>query len=151
MNANISDLETHLGYWLRFVSNHVSNSFRSRLQEHNVTVAEWVTLRNLYSLEPCTLNNLSNAVGVDTGALSRLVERLIKKRLASRKISTEDRRSVKIELTDSGRKLTPQLAKEADQNDQHFFKALSKADKEHLMRIMKLLVKIRDLKEKPTS
>ena len=41
MPARISDLDAHLGYWLRFVSNHVSQTFASRLQGKGVTVAEW--------------------------------------------------------------------------------------------------------------
>ena len=43
-----SDLETHLGYWLRFVSNHVSHAFSLKLQARDVTVAEWVVLRDLF-------------------------------------------------------------------------------------------------------
>ena len=43
-----SDLETHLGYWLRFVSNHVSHAFSLKLQARDVTVAEWVVLRELF-------------------------------------------------------------------------------------------------------
>ena len=40
--------EAHLAYWLRFVSNHVSQAFGQKLQARDVTVAEWVLLRSLF-------------------------------------------------------------------------------------------------------
>lgn len=147
----ISDLEKHLGYWLRYVSNHVSGAFRDRLAEYDVTVAEWVALHSLYNGAPCSLGELAARVGVDAGATSRLVERLIQKKLATRKVLAEDRRAVTLDLTPAGRVLVPKLAKEADENDGAFFDVLSKADKEHLQRIMKSLVKTHGLTEKPTD
>ena len=145
-----SDLEYHIGYWMRFVSNHVSFSFRDRLLKHKITVAEWVALRSLHNIAPCTLGELSKQIGIDLGATSRLVERLIKKKLASRKASPEDRRFITIDLSPSGEKLVPKLAREADINDALFFDCLSKQDKDHLLRILKGLVKTHKLTEKPT-
>ena len=43
-----SALEAHLGYWLRFVSNHVSHAFKTKVEAQGVTVAEWVVLRWLF-------------------------------------------------------------------------------------------------------
>lgn len=145
-----SELEYHIGFWLRFVSNHVSFSFRDRIAELGVTVAEWVALRSLYNRAPCTLGELADQIGIDLGATSRLVERLIKKKLASRKASAQDRRYVTLELSVAGKKLIPKIAKEADKNDSFFFEPLSQSDRDHLLRIMKKLVQIHHLKEKPT-
>lgn len=149
-NSKISDLEYHIGFWLRFVSNHVSFSFRDRIAALGITVAEWVALRSLHNRAPCTLGELSDQIGIDLGATSRLVQRLIKKKLASRKASKEDRRYITLDLSPTGKKLIPEIAHEADQNDSAFFDCLSKADKDHLLRIMKNLVETHKLKEKPT-
>ncbi len=146
----VSDLEYHIGFWLRFVSNHVSFAFRDRIAELGITVAEWVALRSLYNRAPCTLGELSEQIGIDLGATSRLVERLIKKKLASRKASPEDRRYVTLDLTPSGKKIIPKISREADLNDAAFFDCLSKTDKTHILRIMQTLVETHKLKEKPT-
>jgi DNA-binding MarR family transcriptional regulator len=145
------ELEHHLGYWLRFVSNHVSYSFRDRIAALGVTVAEWVALRSLYNRSPCTLRQLAEQMGIGAGAASRLVERLIRKQLALRASSTEDRRFVTLELSPAGKKLIPKIAKKADLNDALFFDPLPQQDKDHLLRIMQSLVKIHGLKEKPTT
>jgi hypothetical protein len=36
----ISELEKHVGYWLRFVSNHVSYAFMQKVEATGVTIAE---------------------------------------------------------------------------------------------------------------
>lgn len=151
MKIKNSDLERHLGYWLRFVSNSVSYGFRDRLEKYDVTVAEWVVLRTIYRKQPCTLNEVSIEIGVDLGASSRLVERLTKKKLVSRSPSSEDRRYVNLELTKAGNSLLPKLVKEADENDEYFFKSLSQSDQDHLLRIMKSLVVVHGLNEKPLN
>lgn len=50
----ISHLEDHLGFWMRFVSNHVSLSFKKKVEGLGVGIGEWVILRHLYekSLSP---------------------------------------------------------------------------------------------------
>lgn len=149
-DTKTSDLEYHIGFWLRFVSNHVSFSFRDRLTAYKVTVAEWVALRSLYNRAPCTLGVLSDQIGTDLSTTSRIVDRLIKKNLALRKPSPEDRRFITLDLSASGKKLIPKLAREADLNDSFFFDSLSKEDKGHLLRILQSLVKTHKLKEKPT-
>ena len=45
-----SALDAHLGYWLRFVSNHVSLGFSQKLAAREVTLAEWVLLRAVDAL-----------------------------------------------------------------------------------------------------
>jgi len=146
-----SDLEYHLGFWLRFVSNAVSGSFRDRVVAYGVTVAEWVALRSLHGDTQCTLRDLASRMGVDTGATSRLVERLSKKKFITRDVSPADRRAVSISLTPAGRTLVARLAREADKNDDHFFRKLPKNDQQHLARILRNLVKLHGLKEKPTN
>ena len=38
------DVESHLGYWLRRVSNHVSGAFARALETKHASVAEWVVI-----------------------------------------------------------------------------------------------------------
>jgi hypothetical protein len=47
-----SDLTAHLGYWLRYVSNHVSQPFARKVEARGVTVAEWVLMRQMLEEKP---------------------------------------------------------------------------------------------------
>lgn len=125
MKPRISRLPDHLGYWLRLLSNQVSDSFAARLEKHGVSVPQWVVLRVLFDAEGLPLKDIVSRVGVDQGALSRMVERLLARGLVSREENPGDRRAVAIALTPEGRKLVPRLAREADANDREFFRHLS--------------------------
>lgn len=144
-----SNLERHLGFWLRFVSNHVSGAFGQRLAAHGVTVAEWVALRSILALGACSLSELSVRMGADPSTVSRLVERVLQKGLAARVNSTEDRRRVRIELTQAGRELVPKLSREADANDAYFFGHMPVKDAKYLSRVLQQLVLKHGWKDKP--
>lgn len=140
MSKNVpSHLEDHLGYWMRCLSNFVSHSFAERLARLGISVAQWVVLRTLHGNSGVTLNEAAAQVGVDKSSLSRMVERLVQKGLASR-TEGDDRRSVKLALTAAGKKLVPQLAQLADENDAAFFSTLEpKQRAEFLGMIQQLL------------
>lgn len=149
--SKMGDIDSYLGYWLRFVSNQVTASFQQRLLEKEVTVAEWIVLRFLLSNAPCSLTKLAEEMGIDKGAVSRLTDRLEKRGLISRTVSPEDRRLFSIELTQAGFKLVPVLAKIADENDAHFFGHLRKKDVDFITDILKDVVSRYGFRGKPIN
>ena len=69
---NLSHLKDHVGYWMRIVSNHISSSFKKRLEKHEVGVAEWVVMRHLYDQEGLSPSILAEMTGMTRGAISKL-------------------------------------------------------------------------------
>ena len=45
--TSASELTDHTGYWMRMVSNAVSQEFARKVSDEDVTVAEWVFMRAL--------------------------------------------------------------------------------------------------------
>lgn len=146
-----SPLEAHLGFWLRFVSNHVSIRFRQLLEDRGVTVTEWVALRTLWSKDETTHAELIQSLGMTKGAASKVVSRLEEKGLAGRQLANGRAREQILGLTVAGKALVPQLAALADANDAHFFGHLSVAERDVLTQAMKSLVQHHQLKEIPAA
>ncbi len=144
-----SELNDHLGYWLRYVSNHVSHAFASKVEEHGVTVAEWVLLRALFDAGEMNPSQLAEIIGMTRGAVSKLVERLCQKELLIRTLSDGDRRYQKIGLTAVGRRLVPTLARLADENDREFFGHLKPDERGLLVRILEDIVRKNGWKNLP--
>jgi DNA-binding MarR family transcriptional regulator len=140
MKCRTSQLEDHLGYWLRCLSNFIHHGFAARLERHGVSVPQWVVLRTLLDQEPTSLSELAQAVGVDGGALSRMVERLVQKGLVHRETDAENRRAVRLGLTQAGKTLVPELAKEADENDAAFFGVLQEKERHQMLAMVHTLL-----------
>lgn len=145
-----SHLKSHLGYHLRIVSNAVSQSFARKLAASEVMVAEWVILREMYSSDDKTSPSaVAELTGLTRGAVSKLIDRLLHKELVTRAESSGDRRFQEIKLTANAIKLVPKLAQIADENDESFFSALSKAEQKDLMNTLKKLAEIHKLNASP--
>jgi len=149
--SEISGLETHLGYWLRFVSNHVSQAFARKVEARGVTVAEWVMLRELLECDPANPSVLAERLGMTRGAISKIADRLLAKALVTRTESEEDGRYHTLSLTRKGRSLVPSLAALADNNDEEFFGHLSKQSRTELANVMKDIIRRRGIKDVPVD
>ena len=147
----VSDLKKHVGFWLRFVSNHVSQAFARKLLASGVTVAEWVVMREMFDDEETSPGVLAERIGMTRGGVSKLVDRLVSKQLIARRERSDDRRFQSIALTAAGRRLIPQLAALADQNDQEFFHPLLDKERAALIVMMKKLVQAHGLQTLPTE
>lgn len=146
-----SGLNDHLGYWLRYVSNHVSHAFASKVEEHGVTVAEWVLLRALFDTGDMNPSQLAEIIGMTRGAVSKLVERLCQKEMLNRTLSDGDRRYQMIGLTAVGRRLVPTLARLADENDRKFFGHLKTEERRLLVKILEDMVRKNGWKNLPVD
>jgi DNA-binding MarR family transcriptional regulator len=148
--TELRSLESHLGYWLRYVSNHVSHAFALKLAEAGVTVAEWVVLRELYDSESAP-SALADRLGMTRGAISKLADRLIAKDMIVRRANATDRRFQSLALTSQGRAITPKLAALADRNDAEFFADLDVETCERIMGAMKDIVRRKGLRGAPVD
>lgn len=125
----ISGLRDHTGYWLNRLRMAVHTTFERALAGHDITVAQWSALIALYHGDATTPLGLAEFIDIDPGAATRLIDRLVAKGLLTRDSDPDDRRSVRLALTEKARALAPVLAAAADANDAAFFGVL--APEEH--------------------
>lgn len=148
---SIPELTAHLGYWLRYVSNHVSQAFAQKLGARDITVAEWVVMRKLYDTDALAPSRLAEQLGLTRGAISKLADRIIAKGLATRTPDLSDARAQTLALTGRGRGLVPKLAALAEQNEAEFFDHLSAEERSRIARALKEIVRVRGLKSVPVD
>ena len=148
--TELSSLESHLGYWIRSVSNHVSHAFALKLAAVGVTVAEWVVLRDLYDCENAP-SAVAERLGMTRGAISKLAERLIDKEHDC-KTRYRPRPSLPVARAHpQGRAITPKLAALADKNDKEFFADLDIETRETIAAAMKAIVRRKGLRSAPVD
>jgi DNA-binding MarR family transcriptional regulator len=135
---------------MRLVSNLVSHTFARRLQAGGVTVAEWVVLREMFAGNAITSPSaVAELTGLTRSAVSKLVDRLLRKGLVTRAEAADDRRYQDIELTPAAVALVPRLGRLADENDEKFFGVLPKAEREALRQTLIRIAGFHSLSKPP--
>jgi DNA-binding MarR family transcriptional regulator len=147
----VSELTDHTGFWMRMVSNAVSQAFARKVETEGVTVAEWAFMRALYSMDSIPPSVLANRMSMTKGAISKLADRLLAKGLIERTESANDKRAHSLCLTRVGKAKVPVLASLADENDAEFFGVLTKEEHKKLDHILKALAERRGLKTTPVD
>jgi len=95
--------EDSVGYLMKQVVELLSRALDARMAEHSLTDAQWRPLLLLSRSTPGTATQVARSVGCDTGATTRMLDRLEDKGLLRRVRSTDDRRVQQLELTEDGR------------------------------------------------
>jgi DNA-binding MarR family transcriptional regulator len=147
----LAQLESHLGYWLRRVSNAVSGAFARALQEKQTSVAEWVLLRELHERGQAAPGELAVSLGLTRGAVSKIVDKLEAKGWIQTEAKEDDSRFRLLSLTRAGRRSLPVLAEIADQNDARYFDCLSAREKSTLRKLLTKLADHNHIHDVPTE
>lgn len=90
-------------YLMRQILNLFMVQVDEALEPRDLTSAQWLPLLKLHMGHASTVAELARECKLDTGAMTRLLDRLEAKGLVARVRSSEDRRVVNLELTPEGK------------------------------------------------
>jgi DNA-binding MarR family transcriptional regulator len=113
--------EESVGYLMRRIMTAIALSTELHMCDPGPTYPQWIPLFKLQMGVASTVAELARECQLDTGAMTRLLDRLEAKGLCRRVRSVADRRVVNIELTDEGRAAAAQVPQ-----------VLSRVQNEHL-------------------
>ena len=91
-----------IGFLMRRIVHEVSGEIERQFDSCGLTNAQWLPLYKLHLGSASTVAELARECQLDTGGMTRLLDRLEAKGLVRRVRSSEDRRVVNLELTDEG-------------------------------------------------
>ncbi|WP_076999183.1 MarR family winged helix-turn-helix transcriptional regulator [Variovorax sp. KK3] len=102
--------EESVGHMMRRITTMLGQTVGNRMSEPSgPTFPQWAPLYKLHLGTATTVAELARECQLDTGAMTRLLDRLEAKGLCRRVRSVSDRRVVNIELTDEGRDAARQV------------------------------------------
>jgi DNA-binding MarR family transcriptional regulator len=102
--------QSHINYWLKLAETRFSAKLNRQLKRWNLIASEWTALRELYRPTPLSPLDVGRAIGMSKGGASKLIDRLVKKGLVTKKVSEFDRRHRAVQLTQYGWDIVPSLA-----------------------------------------
>ena len=107
-----------------------------------------MTLMVLSEDGPVSMNTLGKSIGMDKGSFTQVIDKLVKAEYADRKRNPDDRRSVKVTLTEKGKKLTDSIKKHTHGEINNLLKILEDDEVnlfiDSLKNIEKIINKIED-------
>ncbi|MDR2215640.1 MAG: MarR family transcriptional regulator [Nevskiaceae bacterium] len=101
--------EESLGYLLRQTMSALNRAIETDMRPHGLTAVQWAPLLIISRGGNPTAASLARDLSTDTGAMTRMLDRLEVKGLLTRSRSEQDRRVVVLTLTDQGRELTTRI------------------------------------------
>lgn len=100
--------EDSIGFLIKCVLVSMSRMIEHEMVPLDLTAMQWRPLMMVYNGKADTAAELARILDVDTGAMTRTLDRLESKDLLRRVRCQEDRRVVRLELTDAGRDVAAQ-------------------------------------------
>lgn len=102
-------IEDSLGYLLRQVQQSMHRGVDARMEALDLTAMQWGPLLFIAHNKAKTAADIARCGGVDTGAVTRMLDRLEAKGLIARVRSREDKRIVYLELTEAGQEIAAKI------------------------------------------
>ena len=106
------DPRTGVGGLLSRVKANLAEALDVELAPFDISVAQYVILVNLAHGADSS-SDLCKSVSYDPGAMTRMLDRLERKKLITRVRSSEDRRVARLALTEEGKAVYPKLVERA--------------------------------------
>lgn len=101
--------EESIGYLLRTTVSTLMRAAETAMRPHGLTSVQWAPLMIISRGGNPTAASLARDLNTDTGAMTRMLDRLEAKGLLIRTRSSTDRRVVELTLTEQGRELTTMI------------------------------------------
>jgi len=109
-----------------------------------LTMAQVKVLFLLFVSGPVSLSHLAHAMQVSVGTASAVVDRMVGHRLVSRTTDPDDRRFVRLDLTDDGRTLVHRLHEDSRLRTARLLEVMDTGELEVVLGSMKVMIAAAD-------
>ncbi|GMK45849.1 hypothetical protein PghCCS26_29770 [Paenibacillus glycanilyticus] len=126
-----------IGQFRLFLKNVANDWSKKTMAGMNTT--QFKLLYTLHSSGPLKVSELAELLGLTSGAITGIADKMLAEGLISRERTADDRRVVIIALTSAGDKLVNQVMECHEELFSSFFNGLPEEDLQHLRRIFSKL------------
>ena len=143
-------VEKYLLFQLAVISQSLSSEFYDYLRSKGVSPARWRVLVNLIDGDMFVSELVKNTL-FEQSRVTKIVDQLVKDNLVIRQPDKQDRRRVKVRLTNKGRDLTVPLIEAAKTHEASVLSELPPHDRETFRSTLRYFVRTHFKQEKATS
>lgn len=119
------ELTQCINFLLTTAQHTVSQHLNSKLVEHDITPSQYAVLSCLWQNKCDTPKQIAEILGLENSTISGVLDRMKKKGLINREVNEEDRREVRITLTEKSKALELPITKIIDDVNAEVLKCFS--------------------------
>ncbi|NMM27337.1 MAG: MarR family transcriptional regulator [Glaciimonas sp.] len=138
---DLGGLPDLVGYHLRMAQVIVFRDFDRELSDLDITPAIFGVLEILHKNKGLTQTRLALAIGLDRSSLVPLLDKLQKRKVVEREVSTKDRRSNHLHLTAEGEQLLVEAERRVRLHEKRIQVRLTKSETRQLIQLLMKLAK----------
>ncbi|MFJ5769390.1 MarR family winged helix-turn-helix transcriptional regulator [Psychrobacillus sp. NPDC093180] len=120
----------------------VQERTKKDISNYNMHMSEFMVLEALYSKGKQTVRQISNAVLINSGSITYVMDKLERKKLLERIDCKEDRRVVYIQITEDGKRIMDDIFPKHQLVIEEIFSCISNQEKEVFINLLKRVGKI---------
>ena len=121
--------------WRRF-----KNKESSIIPEIDLSIQEWRAIIFLSQCSPSIMKEIADYSMVAVSTMTGIVDKLVHKGLVARERTKEDRRIVKVELTDKGKEISDWHFKKQMNLSMNLLQSLSSEDQSTLLKLLERII-----------
>lgn len=133
--------DEYLFYLVTQVQNRRVRDFSPTLESVGLTISHWRALSTINRLGGCLMSELAEFTTVDRTTLTRVVDQLVDAGLVQRAHLPDDRRLVRVELTERGGSVFAAAIDGLSTHSAQVLKGLSAEDLRHFRSVMQRIVR----------
>lgn len=118
-------------------SKSIMEHVKKDISDHGMRTSDFTVLEALYHKGRQTIREISEAVLINTGSITYVIDKLEKKELLERSYCKEDRRVVYIQITEKGKKLMDEIFPKHQQMIEQLFSDVTEEEKEIVIDVLK--------------
>ncbi|MFS0749181.1 MarR family winged helix-turn-helix transcriptional regulator [Oceanobacillus sp. 1P07AA] len=107
------------------------------IKKHGMRTSDFTILEALYHKGKQTIREISEAVLINTGSITYVIDKLEKNGLLTRSDSPDDRRAVYIEITDKGKEIMDDIFPKHQRVIEEIFDGISEEEKQTVIDVLK--------------
>jgi len=111
--------------------------FRRSVRPLNLGAQQFIVLKQLEALGPCSQGQLADALGIDYSNLASVTGELYRRELVARSRDESDRRRYVVQLTDSGRQLLSDADNAVGAGEEDMLSVLGDLEREQLWDLLR--------------
>lgn len=105
------DLSNYLGFSLRVAMKKIDKNLSQQLENYGVSIPQSFILFSLLEQDGATLKEIGNKTLIDSSSMTVLVDKLEKDELVERKLDSQDRRAIRVFITEKGQDIAEKVSK----------------------------------------